>query len=85
VRQPLEGGAVKFSSMKVELKTEERCSSGPGALLLGKRCLPEQVLVVSGEGAFNEGGWDVVARGIDSASTAVAQELFDLLKKSTQR
>jgi len=84
-RQYLAGGAIKFSGMKVELKTEERCSSGPGALLLGKRCLPEQVLVVSGEGAFSEDGWDVVARGIDSASNAVARELFDLLKKSARQ
>ena len=83
--QYLEGGVVGFSSMKVELKTEERCSTGPGQLLFGKRCHNEQVLMVGGEGTFNEGGWDVVARGIDSASIAVTQELFDLLKKSAQQ
>ena len=80
--QYLEGGMVRFGGMKVELKTEERCSSGPGQLLFGKRCQSEQVLMVSGEGTFNEGGWDVVTRGTDSASIAVAQELFDLLKRS---
>jgi len=84
-RQYLEGGVVRFSSMKVELRTEERCSSGPGQILFGKRCRNEQVLVVGGDGTFSEGGWDVVARGIDSASIAVAQELFDLLKRSTQK
>ena len=83
--QYLEGGKVRFSSMKVELKTEERCSTGPGQLLFGKRCHNEQVLVVGGDGTFNEGGWDVVARGIDSASIAATQELFDLLKKSVQQ
>ena len=78
-------GAIKFSGMKVELRTEERCSTGPGQLLFGKRCQSDQVLMVSGDGAFNEGGWDVVARGIDTAGIAVAQELFDLLKRSAQK
>ncbi len=83
--QYLEGGVVRFRNMKVELKTEERCNTGPGVLLFGKRCHSEQILTVSGEGTFNEGGWDVVARGFDNASIAVAQELYDLLKKSAQQ
>ena len=80
--QYLEGGLIRFRDMKVELRTEERCNTGPGTLLFGKRCSNEQVLVVGGEGTFNEGGWDVVARGFDSSSTAVTQELHDLLKRS---
>lgn len=83
--QYLEGGAIRFGSMKVELRTEERCNTGPGTLLFGKRCASERVLVVGGDGAFNEGGWDVVSRGIDNASIAVTQELFDLLKRSAQQ
>jgi len=82
--QYLEGGLIRFAGMRVELKTEERCNTGPGVLLFGKRCNTEQVLQVAGDGAFSEGGWDVVARGIDNASTAAARELYDLIKGSTR-
>jgi hypothetical protein len=82
--QYLEGGLIRFRDMKVELRTEERCNTGPGTLLFGKRCSNEQVLVVGGDGAFNEGGWDVIARGFDSSSTAIAQEMHELLKKNTR-
>jgi hypothetical protein len=80
--QYLEGGTIPFRGMKVELKADEHCNSGPTVILFGKRCQSEQVLRVGGASTFHESGWDVVARGFDSASQSVAQELHDLLKRS---
>jgi uncharacterized caspase-like protein len=80
--QYLEGGVIPFRGMKVELKADEHCNSGPTVILFGRRCQSEQVLRVGGAATFHESGWDVVARGFDSASQSVAQELHDLLRRS---
>jgi hypothetical protein len=80
--QYLEGGVIPFRGMKLELKADEHCNSGPTVILFGKRCQSEQILRVGGGTTFNEGGWDIVARGFDSASQAVTQELHELLKRS---